>query len=623
MSLYYSPSDISEVRLKSVAREIARQIDTTIIKPGPGGFLWVGRDQHRFGPAYDPATGVRVVCSGHVAWSAHDWSRAQRLPYEGGLGPCLLLERYLKGGVDAVAPYNGSTIVVVHDPRAGEHHVCTDQFGYHPCFIYRGDSVDACIVTTFPDALLADPAASVSFDLVSMADFIRAWRITPPHTYFNEVKYSGAGVTLTIATKEQRVSRRIYWQPFKQGFYRSIGEASEALAAAVKTAIAERASIAERPLYFVSGGTDSRVMLFSTEDRGKATGVNIYEHAQQETEIARNLCAIAGSSFVALQRDNDYYPRNLPEITRWSGAMWSAEDSHYPGFEAQLTRIRADLVMTACTTDWLFKGYGMEKEHVPFLGRSLPFLRYIDQRAECFLPNVPLPAPPELAAQVNERMAGWFEGCPDKFITPEDRLIVEDRRIRPACYTVSVSGQIMYRIYPYDTFFADTRVAECYGRIHPDWKLNREVWGKAVARICAGAGNIVDANWGWRVDARRPEKALVFVAGWFRRRLKPAAATRSAAADRPPPAGSWPDFGWYAEHSPTLKRLWQSATGEERERMRLINGTDHWSHPLESWRSDGLQLFRLLTLLCHWRECDRRRRRVGLSAISEGVSGSG
>ena len=119
MSLYYSPSDISEARLKSVARELAREIDTTIISPGPGGFLWVGRDQRRFGPAYDPATGVRVVCSGHLAWSAHDWARAERLPYQGGLGPRLLLERYLKGGVDAVVPYNGSTIVVVHDPRSG------------------------------------------------------------------------------------------------------------------------------------------------------------------------------------------------------------------------------------------------------------------------------------------------------------------------------------------------------------------------------------------------------------------------------------------------------------------------------------------------------------------------
>lgn len=620
MSLYYSPAEISEARLVSVAREIAREIDTTIVQPGPGGFLWVGRDQCRFGPAHDLKTGVRVICSGHLAWSAHDWARAERLPYEGGLGPRLLLERYLKGGVDALVPYNGSTIVVVHDPRSGEHHIATDQFGYHPCFIYRGDSPGDCLITTFPDALLGDPGASVTFDLVSMAEFIRAWRATPPNTYFSEVKHAGAATCTTIVPQAGRISTATYWRPFEQPFYASIHDAADALAAAVKMSIAERTAIAKRPLFFISGGADSRVMLFSTEDRAKVTGVNIYEHARQETKIARALCETAGANFIALQRDSDYYPRNLPDIAHWSGAMWSAEDSHYPGMEARLAGIDSDLVMTACTTDWLFKGYGMEKEPIPFLGRSLPFLRYLDRRADGFLPNVPLSSPSELAHQVDERMAAWFDGCPDVMNSPLDRLQIEDRRIRPACYTVSVSGQIMYRIFPYDTFFADSRVAECYGRIHPDWKLNREVWGKAAARICAGAGNIVDANWGWRVNAGPAEKALVFATGWIGRRFKSKVTPERLPSDRPPPSGSWPDYGWYAEHSATLKALWMSATADERERMSLITGTDHWALPLERWRGDGQQLFRLLTLLCHWRQCDRRRQRTGFAPVSKSAA---
>ncbi len=618
MSLYYAPSGISEPRLNSVKREMARAIDKTIAHPGIGGFLWVGRDWQRFGPAHDLKTGVRVICSGHLAWQALDWARAEGLPFEGGLGPRLLLERYLTGGIDAVVPYNGSTIVVVHDPRSGDHHVCTDQFGYHPCFIYRGDSPFDCIVTTFPDALLGDPNASVTYDHISMAEFVRAWRATPPNTYFREVKYAGAATCTTIALRVGKISTSIYWKPFEQPFYASIHEAADTLAAAVRSAIAERAAIAQRPLFFISGGADSRVMLFSTEDRSKITAVTIFEHAQRETEIARALCAAAGAKFVALQRDNDYYPRNLPEIACWSGAMWSAEDSHYPGMESLLAGFDPDLVMTACTADWVFKGYGLEKEHIPFFGRSLPFLRYLHHRAEGFLPNVPLPAPPGLARVVDQRMATWFGGCPEVLTAPLDRLRVEDRRIRPACYTVSVSGQIMYRTFPYDTFFADSRVADCYGRMHPDWKLNREVWGKAAARICAGAGRIVDANWGWRVDAGPAEKAFVFALGWFNRRFKPSIET--APMDRPPASGSWPDYGWYATHSGTLRHLWDSVSPEERERMELITGTDHWSRPLEIWRSDGYQLFRMMTLLCHWRECETRRKRASLPQIATAAS---
>ena len=255
---------------------------------------------------------------------------------------------------------------------------------------------------------------------------------------------------------------------------------------------------------------------------------------------------------------------------------------------------------------------GMEKEHIDLFGRSLPILRYTNRRVDGFLPNVPGPAPAPLTDEIEARMVAWFEGCPDTLSSPHDRLMVEDRRIRPSCYSVSVSGQIMYRIFPYDTFFADSRVAECYSRIHPDWKLNREVWSMAAARVCTGADRVVDANYGWRVDAAISEKIAMFTVGWIGRRLKKAAKTAPLPADRPPPSGSWPDYGWYAEHSATLKALWDSVTRDERERMHSITGTDHWSRPIETWRGDGQGLFRLLTLLCHWREADRRRERAGI-----------
>jgi asparagine synthase (glutamine-hydrolysing) len=356
-------------------------------------------------------------------------------------------------------------------------------------------------------------------------------------------------------------------------------------------------------------------LLFSAADRARVTAVNLYERAATETQIARRLSEAAGCRFVAFQRDNDFYPRNLPDIVRWSGAMWSAEDSHYPGFADRIDEYQPDLVMTACTTDWVFKGYGIEKRYVELFGRSLPILAYEDRRASGFLPNVPLAAPPALAGALERRLDEWFAGCPDQLSSPRDRLRVEDRRIRPTAYTVSVSGSIMYRVFPYDHFLADSRVATCYSRTHPDWKLNREIWGKAAARICAEAGKIIDSNFGWRVDAPIAEKVAVFAKGWVGRRLRPARKAVTQDDDRPASSGSWPDFGWYALHSPTLQRLWESATGEERGRMTTLCGSDPWERPLAEWSAQGLHLFRILTLLVHWRESAARRRRAGLPVI--------
>lgn len=618
MSLYYSPAAISENRLKSVAWEIAREVDTTIIHAGEGGFVWVGRDQQRFGPAYDPATGVRVVCSGHLAWSAHEWSRAEHLPYKGGLGPRLLLDRYLKGGADAVAPYNGSTIVIIHDPRSSEHHVYTDQFGYHPAFIYRGDRIRECIVTTFPDALLADPETSLSFDLTTMAEFVAGWRGTPPHTYYLEVKCIDAATFLTLDPRAGTRRSAVYWTPFISGFFRSISEAAEALAEAVHISIKERTAIAKRPLFFVSGGADSRVLFFSADDPRRTTGFHIFEHFGRETVVARALCTRVGSEYREYKRDSDYYPRVMQETVRWTGGMWSVVDAHFPGLSSQIEELNPDLVMTGCSTDWLFKGLGMEKRHLELFGRSLPLLTYVNERIEGFTGSAP-PAqgPSGFQSDMEARLKAWFSDCPRYLSKPIDRLITVDRRIRPFSYNIFVSGQSMYRVFPYDTFMADARIAACYSGIHPDWKLNREVWGRAAARICAGASDIVDSNYGWRLDAGPAEKLLMFSKGWLSRRLRRLGrAAYTATNDRPPPAGSWPDYSWYVLHSPTLKALWDSASSEERERMAAIQGWDPWDRPLEQWTYDGgFHFFRLLTLLCHWRECDRRRARS--SALTE------
>lgn len=438
MSLYFSPGEINKTRLQSVAREIARDGSSVVIEPGAAGYLWIGDTPERFGPALDERTGVRVVSSGRLVWSAQDWARSARLPYSGGFANRLIIERYLASGPSSVAPYDGSAVVVVHDPRDGTTHVWTDQFGYHPCYLYQGDNPQQCIITTFPDALLADPDARISYDLISMAEFVRAWRATPPNTYFVEVKHAGAAAHVTIDPKAGRVERAQYWTPFQDEFFPSLSAATDALAEAVRSAIAERTAVAERPVFFISGGADSRVMLFCAADRSRVIGVNLYEHEMSETQVARKLCEAAGCHFVAFQRDRDFYPRLLPEIVRWSGAMWSAEDCHYLGFADRVAEFKPDLVMTACTTDWVFKGYGLEKRYRSLFGRDLPFLVYTNERVDGFLPNVPLPAPSRLAEAVQERMSAWFDGCARQLSKLRDRLMVEDRRIRPASYTVSV-----------------------------------------------------------------------------------------------------------------------------------------------------------------------------------------
>lgn len=590
----------SDARLDGVANRMRLDDEAERRFESEFSYVWLSHDnEQRYAPAYDPRTGVHCVAGGRLSWPSETWQRAERLPYEGGLANRVILERFLANGAGAVAPFNGAAVVLIWDPRERVVHLWTDQFGYHPAFLYGDEPNRPGVFTTFPDAIKADPALLVRPDFVSMAEFLRAWRVTPPHTYYENLKHVGAATYARLDLQTGRMSKNEYWRPFEAEFFSTQQTAADALADALKAAIGERTAVAEKSAFFVSGGADSRVMLYAAYNPGKIWGINLYEKPTHESEIAKALCDRVGATYVGFGRDNDYYPRMQAENVRWSGAMWSAEDNHYLGVRDVVKNIGADLVMTACTTDWVFKGYGLEKTYRQLLGKHLPIKRFINQRMDGFLPNHPLPAPAEYADAIAERMASWFCGTPAELNTDRDRLLIEDRRIRPACYTVSVSGQIMYRTYPYDSFLADSRIADCYARIPAKWKLNGEVWGLAAGKVCAKASDIVDSNFGWSVNAGTSAKLLAFGRGWIKRRIKPRQNMQDA--NHPPSYASWPEMGWYATHSQTLKQFWHGTAASDRELLTRLWGADPWKDALEKWGSRPNDLTRILTLLQHWR----------------------
>ena len=600
--LYVIFGGVESVRLNAIADKMRFKNEAEYRSRSGLSYVWLGHDNEKqYSPAEDPKTGVQCIVGGRLSWSGSAWQQAERLPYTGGLANRLILERYLQNGHKAVAPYNGAAIIIIWDPRDRSAHLWTDQFGYHPAFMFGINPKAPSIFTTFPDAILADTELDVKPDYVSMAEFLRAWRVTPPNTYYENLKHVGAATYSCFYLKSDSFTTSEYWRPFESEFYQNINNAADDLAAAITTAVKERTAAAKKSVFFVSGGADSRVMLYAADDPSRVWGVNLYEHPTHESEIARALCDRAGATYIGYGRDNDFYPRMQEENVRWSGAMWSMEDNHYLGVHNMVEEIGADLVMTACTTDWVFKGYGLEKTYHNLLGRNLPIKKFLEKRVDGFLPNYPRPSLYEFAEEIEERMTTWFHGTPSILKTDLDYLLVEDRRIRPTCYTVSVSGQIMYRTYPYDTFLADSRIADCYARIPAKWKINGDVWGLAAGKVCAKADDIVDSNYGWSVNAGTMSKLFNFTKGWVHRRVSKKTSAIQLN-DHPPSYASWPDFGWYATHSTKLQDFWDNITMSDRTRMTQLWGSDPWEVSLEDWSNKPNDLMRILTLLQHWRK---------------------
>ncbi|WP_017720612.1 hypothetical protein [Kamptonema formosum] len=579
----------------------------------PGlGIAWVSHDPPElFAPAHHAQTGVRVVTAGRVAWDEPDWQRAEKMKeYTGGLSNRLLLDKYLSGGISAIERHNGSAALLIWDPRSQQLHLLTDHFGFYPVFLYRPQAIEGCAISSFPDAIADDPEVETTPDYVSMAEFLREWQATPPHTYYSEIKHAGAASHWCWDLAESTCRQRAYWQPFQEGFFPNLKTAAEQLSEAVKNAIKIRTLPRLGPaVSYTSGGMDSRAVLFSAADRSCVYGVNLYDVPNKEAALAKQLCETAGVRYIGFARDDDYYPRWMRSGVRLSGAMWSAEDNHFLGTRDLLQQLGARTVLTACPVDNLFKGDNLEKSYQQFLGRNLPFFQLESDRQDSFGYEHPQrPAPPKFGPEMERRIKEWFGDTPYHLKSNQDHLKFEDKQNRPGCYHAASSGPVMFRLFPYDSFIADRAIAECYSRIPARWKLNGTLWELTVARICGT--NVVDANRGWRPGSSKAKKLLIFAKDWVLRRLKPVPVAQHQG---PATDGSWPNLGWYVTHSTTLREMWESAPVADRQLMCDLWGSDPWSVPLAEWskpavlNSKGMShgnspysLFRILTLLNYW-----------------------
>jgi hypothetical protein len=554
-----------------------------------------------FSPALDPKTGVRIFTSGRVAWDESEWQYAETLhAYDGGLSNRLLLEQYLKGGISALECPNGAAVVVVWDARSRCLHAITDCMGYHPLFLYAPHSIPGCIISTFPDAIADDDdAISTTPDYISMVEFLHHWRAHPPHTYYQEIKYAGAARHLCWDLVHCTFQTREYWQPFKAELLSDLPSATQELAAAIRHAVQIRTLPRLAPIaIYISGGLDSRLLAFAATNPELVLGINLYDAANREVSIARELCEAAQVKFIGFVRNLDYYPQWMRSGVSISGAMWSLEDNHFLGTLDLLTENGVQSVLSACSADMLFKGSALARQHPRLFGKDLPFWSYKSQRAESLFPHLneqECCVPLEFRDRVKGRFEQWVADTPIQLSSDLDRLVAESKRIRPICYASAISGQMMFRAFPYDAFLADRSLVDLYSRIPARWKLNGKIWGKVVAEICGN--NILDSNFGWRPGASNSEKMFVFARNWACKRLGliPTVGNQGIATD-----GSWPNLGWYILNSPTLKQMWLDAPQSDRILLSELWGSNPWQTSLNDWARQPYDFFRLATLLVHW-----------------------
>ncbi|MGA4578900.1 asparagine synthase-related protein [Limisphaera sp. VF-2] len=545
-------------------------------------------------PCTLPDGGIAAV-AGFLALDEAEWSTAERevLPgLEGGLAGRAVWQRFRSDDTRAWDDLSGNAVIVLYDAASRRVHLRSDPAG---CFPLYGCCQDGFWVwASHPDVLASATGRVERIDPVSLAEFVMASTVTPPHTYYEGIHLCSPGTVFTWDTRARTLSDRTYFRlEYRPEPAATEDDLASALAEAWRRAVQRRTlPRLGRVAVALSGGLDSRLVLACLSDPRNAFAFTCYDVPNREFRMARAIARAADVEFLPLQRSRDYYGDHAPVGVRISGGMGTFANNHFLGVLDSLEQKDAGILLTGCYCDYLFKGLPLNRRIRVWDGRET--LASFDH--EFYFTRWRFHTP--LAHEAEQR---WEQRIPPALRQGFDDAAlfrIETLRTFPLCYEGDNEQRLVpQRLLAWSPPVTDLEVLRIYQRTPWRWKLNRKLFLNTARRLLADSPLLAvpDANTGARLDAPAWQEALSWQ--WLRLCRKIRAWRTSLASD-----GSWPNWRFYYRHSPALERHWSVPTPELEGLFLKVTGWRELPRRPADFPVDQCFLFvAMLTLKLWWR----------------------
>lgn len=549
--------------------------------------------------AVDPMSGTTLALAGRISFDAQAWARAELLPYQGGAACKLLLDAWNREPTRLIDHLNGAAVAIVAVPRSNELHIFTDRMGAFPVYRSTAGPLNLC---SHPDVLadfMASRGKAPELDLTTLAECLATGSSVHPATYYRTIKQLDAAsqyvFSMTLPTQELR--KVTYWKPRRDPASNFSGEdLADGLAAALRTAGGRRQpSVLGTNGLLLSGGADSRALLFAAPHPASVESLTFCDAANPEAAVARQIAAVAGARHSLLMRSPEHYAEGALETVRITGGMFSIKDAHFHGFLPVLQKLNLGNLMTGCYTDYLLKGLAYNKVPYRLFGRPLPLDRPTAFSMEYYQPYSKIGA--AWRTRVDARLEEWFTPSAQANYGADPDEIA-DRRVRPLSREADAMGRLfLLRTLPWDPLMLDNEVLDFYQRIPMRLKLNARVFRAAVTRIVPPAARSICNNNDYSpLDSPEPVRAVRYILRKISARLGTFGRAPDSAG-RLATDGSWPNFVYYAKESPKLAVLWNDPSPGQRALLTDLLGEDPWRRSLAAWADFDIDLLlRLITL---------------------------
>lgn len=524
-------------------------------------------DANLWQPAVDLQSNTKLAILGRPALSQEQWLSSKKLKYEGGLAAQFLLNQWLTNPNKFSEYLNGYFAIIILTASAVQ--IFTDRLGIYP--VYQANDITGLRLSSHPDLLakwLKKEKHSLSLNPLAMAQSLATGSSFSECCFYNEIDLLKPAHHY-IFTKDKNgqclTESKVYWKKGKIQLGVSDSEWSKKIAIAIKNATQLRSQkILGKTALLLSGGADSRALLFSAKIPASIETISFCDSSNSESQTAAKLAKVANSQHQEWRRDFDHYGTTAKQSIMISGGMWSLKDAHFLGFGDKLSNRNWGALMTGCYADYLVKGLALNKQSKKIWGKNIPINKNADFKSEYYQPHFKVK--PNWQKKINKVYEIWKNGD------------YEDLRIRPLLQEADALGRAyLMRCTPWEPVFCDNAIVNLYSTMPADVKVDYRVFAKAVQSIMpTAARSIPNNNTNARLDLSWPLLELHKLRRRIFFKIKKIWRNIIGHKRKMTTSGSWPNYQYYIDNSQVIKKLWDDTSPMSRKLISSLLIQDPW-----------------------------------------------
>ncbi len=496
---------------------------------------------------FDNKNKIQLIILGRPVIEVLDWAKFDK--FEESYITKFLIKKYIDLEIDDFCnQLNGVFSILVIDYKLNKLSIITDKLGIYPIYTCGIDNINSIQFSSNFKTLLDNINDKVNTDIVSIAEFLKKGFIYHPNTFYKEIKTLDNGSYCILDFNEKKIIKKNYFKVCAKPIYNFDYLVSELSKALLKSIERRTLKYFGKKVVFLSGGTDSRMILANSADPN-TDAVTLYNRENHEIKITKNIAKLLNAKHELIKRDENYYLDSFDSSIQINSGRSLPIDDHFLNLKDNEKIKKYDTILTGCYADWLFKGIALDRKQISlfFIGR-LPLYKLKTFHYNFFAKRT-------LLKEKYEKMIRERED--QIFLDKGSHCSNEIGRIFPLFQEeTSATRMTLQQFFSWDSIFSDNDVIKIYQKIPAKYKINSDVYDRAVSLILNKVKNIPHANKKHKIGINKYYGAILYIVSMIKNKilkLIKIKKTNSIAGE-----GSWINFKEYTNNK-KIKTLWMNS----------------------------------------------------------------